>query len=114
MAAMLDRVCSNPALSHVYFDLSWDEAAKYIVSSPETIAKTAALINNHPDRFLFGTDEVGPVNQEKYMNVYEVYKPLLDQLTLDAREKFLKGNYTRLFDEARKKVRTWESAHLKD
>jgi len=113
MAAMLDRVCSNPALSHVYFDLSWDEAAKYIVSSPETIAKTASLINRHPDRFLFGTDEVGPVNQEKYLNVYSIYKSLLDQLTPEARLLFLKGNYARLFDEARKKVRAWEKANLK-
>jgi len=112
MAGMLERVCSNPSLSHVYFDLSWDEAAKYIVSTPEALEKTAGLINRHPERFLFGTDEVGPVSQDKYMHVYELYKPLLNLLSPDAKEKFLKGNYARLFDEARKKVRAWELANV--
>src|SRR5262249_52002435 len=49
---LLDRLLSNPALPHVYIDLSWDEPAKYIVASPETIAATADLINRHADRFL--------------------------------------------------------------
>src|SRR5262249_43000323 len=35
--AMIDRALSDPMLSHVSIDLSWDEAAKYIVASPETI-----------------------------------------------------------------------------
>src|SRR5262245_29555381 len=51
---ILERLLSNPALPNVYIDLSWDETAKYIVASPETIAATADLINRHPDRFLFG------------------------------------------------------------
>ena len=60
---IIDRALSDPALNHVYIDLSWDETAKYIVASPETIAATADLINRHPDRFLFGTDEVAPPDQ---------------------------------------------------
>ena len=31
--AIIDRVLSNPALNHLYIDLSWDETAKYIVAS---------------------------------------------------------------------------------
>jgi hypothetical protein len=34
-------------------------------------------------------------------------------LTKDASEKVRKGNYERIFDEARKKVRSWESARAK-
>ncbi len=34
-------------------------------------------------------------------------------LTPDAREKVRRGNYARLFDTARVKVRAWEKANLK-
>jgi len=34
------------------------------------------------------------------------------RLTPDAKQKVLKGNYERLFDDARRKVRAWEAAHL--
>jgi len=108
---MLEYVLSDPTVSHVNIDISWDEVAKYIISSPETIKATAAVINKYPDRFLFGTDEVAPANQEKYQKVYRMYAPLLAQLTPEAREKLLKGNYKRIFDQARVKVREWESKH---
>jgi hypothetical protein len=73
---IIDRVLSNPAQSHVYVDLSWDETAKYILSSPDTVAATADLINRHPDRFLFGTDEVAPSDQTAHLKVYRMYAPL--------------------------------------
>jgi predicted TIM-barrel fold metal-dependent hydrolase len=112
MAGILDRMLSDPGLSHVYVDLSWTETAKYLVASPETIATAAALINRYPDRFLFGTDEVAPRNQESYLTNYRLYTPLLEQLDDAAREKFLKHNYERLFDSARRKVRAWEKENL--
>jgi predicted TIM-barrel fold metal-dependent hydrolase len=107
---IMERGLTN--LPNLYVDLSWDQVAKYVVSSPEATRATAALINKFPDRFLFGTDEVAPTEQAKYLNVYEQYGPLLAELTPEAREKFLKGNYERLFDEARHKVRAWEKANL--
>lgn len=110
-AAMLERAFRSPMLNHVYIDLSWDEVAKYLVSSPESLKVSADLINRYPDRFLFGTDEVAPSDQQKYLRVYDQYAPLLKLLTNQANEKFRKGNYARLFDEARRKVRAWEKAH---
>jgi predicted TIM-barrel fold metal-dependent hydrolase len=110
--AIMARGLSNPELQNFYIDLSWDQVAKYIVASPEAIKATADLINKFPDRFLFGTDEVAPTDQTKYLGIYEQYAPLLAALTPEAREKFLKGNYERLFDEARQKVRAWEKANL--
>ncbi len=74
---------------------------------------TADLINRHPDRFLFGTDEVAPTEQAKYLKVYDMYAPLFAKLTPEASEKVRKGNYERLFDEARRKVRAWEKANPK-
>jgi hypothetical protein len=111
---IVDRLISNPALSHLYVDLSWSETAKYIVSSLESLDSTAALINRNPDRFLFGTDEVAPTDQASYLTVYEMYAPLLARLTPQASEKFRKANYARLFDDARRRVRVWEQVHTRE
>jgi hypothetical protein len=110
---MIERALDNPELDHVSIDLSWDEVAKYIVATPESIQATADLINRHPDRFLFGTDEVAPSDQAKYLKVYDLYAPLFAKLTPEASEKLRKGNYERVFNEARRKVRAWEKANVK-
>src|SRR5947207_4909150 len=34
---IVERALGDPTLSHVNFDISWDEVAKYVVASPETI-----------------------------------------------------------------------------
>jgi predicted TIM-barrel fold metal-dependent hydrolase len=111
--SIVERMLDDPAFSHVYIDISWDEVAKYLVSTPETIERVAAGINRHPDRFLFGTDEVAPTDQAKYLKVYDMYKPLFAKLTPEASEKVRKGNYERLMDAARAKVRAWEKANVK-
>jgi hypothetical protein len=109
---MLESLLSDPRLSHLYFDLSWDEVAKYIVASDTTIAVTAALVNRFPDRFLFGTDVVAPTDPQMYYRVFEIYKPFLDKLTPTTRALLLRGNYERLFGAARKRVRAWEAVHV--
>jgi predicted TIM-barrel fold metal-dependent hydrolase len=111
---IIEYALGDPSLAHVCIDISWDEVAKYIVSSPQAIKETAALINKYPDRFLLGTDEVAPLTQDKYLKVYYMYEPLFEQLTPVARKKLLKENYRRLFDAARIKVRQWEVAHAGD
>src|SRR4051794_3335292 len=110
---IVERALANPALSHVNFDISWDEVAKYVMATPETTKAVADLINRYPDRFLFGTDEVAPSDQANYLKVYSQYAPLFAQLTRTASEKLRKGNYERLFDSARQRVRAWELAHAK-
>jgi predicted TIM-barrel fold metal-dependent hydrolase len=112
--AIIDRALSNQSLDHLHVDISWDETAKYIVSTPDTLAATADLIERHPDRFLFGTDEVAPTTQESYLKVYAMYTPLLQKLKPETRQALLKGNYERLFDAARVKVRAWERTHAKE
>ncbi|MBS2028573.1 MAG: amidohydrolase family protein [Deltaproteobacteria bacterium] len=109
---IIEKVVEDPKYQNVYFDLSWDETAKYIVATPETTARVAAFINRHPDRFLFGTDEVAPKSAEQYFSVFQIYQPLWRQLTPEASEKVRKKNYERLFDAARVKVRAWEKANL--
>ena len=97
----------------MYFDISWDEVAKYVVATPESVKGVASMVTRYPDRFLFGTDEVAPVSQEAYMKVYNQYAPLWSLLDKETSEKLRKGNYERLFDEARKKVRAWETTHVR-
>ncbi len=111
-AALVERACADPSLRHVHMDISWDEVAKYITATPETIKRVADVINRYPDRFLFGTDVVAPKSQDAMVAVYDAYAPLWDALTPEASIKVRKGNYERLFDEARRKVRAWEKANI--
>ena len=112
-AAMIESMIEDPQLNHVYFDISWDEVAKYLVATPESTQIAADLMNRYPDRFLFGTDEVAPSDQQKYLKIYYQYEPLWQLLDKDASEKVRKGNYERIFDEARRRVRAWEKIHVK-
>jgi predicted TIM-barrel fold metal-dependent hydrolase len=111
--AIVEAILADPTLSHVYFDISWDEVAKYLVGSPEATRVTADVLNRYPDRFLFGTDEVAPSDQAKYVKVYEQYDALWKSLTPEASEKVRKKNYERIFDAARTKVRAWEKANVR-
>ena len=111
-AAVLEDMLKDPAFSNLYFDISWTEVAKYLVGSPEATKISADLINRYPDRFLFGTDEVAPTNQEQYLKIYSLYEPLWRMLTTVAAEKVRKDNYERLFGAARTRVRAWERANL--
>ena len=109
---IVKAILDDPAFSHVYFDISWDEVAKYIISTPKSIENSAKLMNSYPDRFLFGSDVVAPPDQKFYMSVYEMYQPFWKALTPEASEKIRKSNYIKLFDEARKKVREWEKNNV--
>jgi len=111
-AAHLDEILRDPNFRHVNLDISWDEVAKYIVSSPEATRITADLINRYPDRFLFGTDEVAPPDQTKYTKVFYQYEPLWRALDAETSRKVRLGNYERIFNEGRRRVRSWEAAHL--
>jgi predicted TIM-barrel fold metal-dependent hydrolase len=112
-AAILAAMLSDPAFSNLYFDISWDVVAKYLVASPETIRVAADLINRFPDRFLFGTDAVAPKTATAYLITDEMYRPLWAALTPETRSKVRVENYERLFDAARRKVRAWEAAHAR-
>jgi hypothetical protein len=111
-AKNIEEMLEDSDFRHVLLDLSWDEVAKYIVSTPEATRITADLINRYPDRFLFGTDEVAPSEQAGYMKVFVQYEPLWKLLDAGASRKVRLENYQRIFDDARRKVRQWESAHV--
>jgi hypothetical protein len=108
---IVEAMLLDPALRHVSFDISWDEVAKYAVASPEAITRVAAVLNKYPDRFLFGTDTVAPAGPAPYFAVFDIWAPVWKLLTPDASEKVRRGNYERLFDEGRRRVRAWEKAN---
>jgi hypothetical protein len=110
-AAHIQAMLRDPRLSHVYLDISWDEVAKYVVSSAEATRITANLINSYPDRFLFGTDEVAPSRQADYYKVFHQYEPLWKLLAEGTSRKVRLENYERIFDKARRRVRAWEKSH---
>jgi hypothetical protein len=110
--SMLDRALSAPELRHVNIDISWDEVAKYVVASPEATQATADLINKHADRFIFGSDVVAPADAQAQIKVFDMYAPLWKLLTPETSRKVRLGNYERLFDEGRRRVRAWEAANM--
>jgi Amidohydrolase len=109
---MVEAMLTDPELRHVSFDLSWDEVAKYAVATPESTQRVASMLNKYPDRFLFGTDTVAPASAQAYYAVFEMWAPVWRLLTADASLKVRKGNYERIFDEGRRRVRGWEKANL--
>jgi predicted TIM-barrel fold metal-dependent hydrolase len=111
--AMLEAMLRDPQFSNLYFDISWDEVAKYLVASDTTIQVAASLMNRYPERFLFGTDVVAPADAQQYYHVFDIYRPFLSALTPATRAQLLRGNYERLFGAARTRVRAWEAAHAR-
>jgi len=110
---IIESILTDASMQHVYFDISWDEVAKYAIATPEISSRTAKVLNAYPDRFLFGTDNVAPPDQATQLRVYNLWDPVWRQLTPDASRKIRLANYDRLFDAARAKVRAWETANVK-
>lgn len=108
---LLADMLADPTLKHVYFDISWDEVAKYAVDNPDSIRRTAELFNAFPDRFLFGTDNVAPRDQAAQLRVYHLWDPVFAQLTPETSYAVRRGNYQRIFDGGRARVRAWEAAN---
>ena len=36
---ILESILKDPAFKHVYFDISWDQVAKYVVATPESVQR---------------------------------------------------------------------------
>jgi hypothetical protein len=109
---IVEAMVTDPAFNHVSFDISWDEVAKYAVATPESITRVVTILNKYPDRFLFGTDTVAPAGPGPYFAVFDMWAPVFRLLTPEASLKVRTGNYERLFDEGRRRVRAWEKANV--
>jgi predicted TIM-barrel fold metal-dependent hydrolase len=108
---IVESMLTDPGLRHVAFDISWDEVAKYAIASQQSIERVVSVLNRHPDRFLFGTDIVAPAGPAPYYAVFDLWAPVWKRVTPEASHKVRKGNYERIFDEGRRRVRAWEQAN---
>jgi hypothetical protein len=104
--SFLEEILGNSDYKNVYFDLSWNEVAKYVVKDPQSWAN---LIRKYPHRFLFGSDSVAPKSDIAYFKTYNDYQPLWDLLDESTSFNVRLGNYARIFDAASAKVRKWET-----
>ena len=109
---VIEAMLADPDFRHVSFDISWDEVAKYAIASPQATERVVTVLNRYPDRFLFGTDTVAPSGPAPYYAVFDLWAPIWKRLTPEASQKVRKGNYERLFDEGRRRVRAWEKANV--
>ena len=110
---MITELLEDPSFKHVYFDISWDELAKYAIATPESRDRVVAMLNRFPDRFLFGTDVVAAPDQSAALRVFHMWDPILERLAPEASLAIRKKNYERLFDAARMRVRAWEAQNVR-
>jgi predicted TIM-barrel fold metal-dependent hydrolase len=109
---LLREILGSEEYSHVNFDISWDETAKWIVADEATLDAWAKMLNQYPDRFLFGTDTVAPKSQAEYLKAFDVDERLWARLDPATATKIKSKNFERIFDAARLKVRAWEASNI--
>jgi hypothetical protein len=110
---LIGWVLDQPQLAHVHFDISWDEVAKYAIRSEAAKRQSIEFLERYSDRFVFGTDNVAPRDQASHLRVFHLWDPVWKGLSDEASHAIRLGNYERLFDTARQRVRDWESENLR-
>jgi hypothetical protein len=110
---LLRELLGSDEFSHVNFDISWDEVAKWIVADDASLNAWVKLLKQYPDRFLFGSDAVAPKTQADYLKVFDAYQRLWECLDAQTASKVKAKNFERIFDAARTKVRTWEAGQIR-
>jgi Amidohydrolase len=110
---LLREMLGSDEFSHVNFDIAWDEVAKWVVADDATLDAWVKMLEQYPDRFLFGSDAVAPKTQAEYLKAFDVYQKLWDRLDAETANKVKSQNFVRIFDAARKKVRAWEAAQIR-
>jgi hypothetical protein len=109
---LIAQILADPRMRHVYFDISWDEVVKYATATPEIEGRVAGLFDRFPDRFLFGTDNVAPADQAADLRVFNRWESIFARIRPETKAAITMGNYDRLFDEGRRRVRAWEREHV--
>lgn len=100
---------ANPRL-HV--DISWTVVADKVVGDTVGLNEWKSLIQDFPDRFLFGSDTLAPASAGVWNATYEKYEALRDVLDETVVQKVFVDNYRRVFVDARKNVRRYEQERL--
>jgi hypothetical protein len=104
----------------------WHQDTKGKLTS-DTLADWVRFVIRYQDRVLWGSDSViytrnkidaadqivqgGPMSVEDYRAVSKITEPLWQAVGPDVARKVKGNNHIRVFDDARQKVRAWESAN---
>ena len=109
---LLREMLGSDEYSHVNFDISWDEVAKWVVADEAALDSWVKMLNQYPDRFLFGSDTVAPKSQTDYLKAFDAYEKLWARLDAGTAVKVKAKNFERVFDAARVKARAWEAEQI--
>ena len=91
----------------LFVDISWDVVAEQFFSQRRLRPEWRKFLVKHAKQIIFGTDVVAP-SPAKYAKALQLYQQLWQQLPQDTVSAIAYGNYKKLFDQARRKVRLWE------
>jgi predicted TIM-barrel fold metal-dependent hydrolase len=100
---------------NVRFDISWNDVAEAYLSDPAMRQGLVDFIIANPDKVLFGSDTVKPVNQAAYNQSLTTYLPLLADIGVrnpPALWNLLRGNYETLMGNAGDRVHAWTKQEL--
>ena len=112
---IVEAMLADPALTHVNFDISWDEVAEVRRRDRRSRSRASRRSSTRiPDRFLFGTDEVAPAGAGSRTSRSSTCGRRSGGCSRRTPAcKVRMGNYERIFDEGRRRVRAWEAANVK-
>ncbi len=96
---------------NLFLDISWDKVAEQFFENQHLSSQWREFFKDYSKRIVFGSDEVAP-SSSKYGKVLRLYQGVWRELPEEVVKDITYGNYKRLFDEARSKVRLWERKNL--
>ena len=96
---------------NLFVDISWDVVAKQFLRKGKLRPQWKQFLQEHSLKILFGSDVVAPT-PVKYRVTLNLYQKIWKELPQSTVRRITYGNYKRLFDEARLKVRRWEKKNL--
>jgi len=117
-AAYLRSILEDALMRHIHIDLSWPRMARQImpragadgmpVPDQGALQAWTRLIDDHPDRFLFGSEALEARERAAaWKAIGALYRPLLETLTPEARRAVATDNYARLVLDARPRMRAF-------
>lgn len=117
-AAHLRSILEDAVMRHIHIDLSWPRMARQImpragadgkpVPDEAALRAWARLIDDHPDRFLFGSESLeARARAAAWKTIAALYRPLLETLTPASCHAVTTDNYARLVLDARPRMRAF-------
>lgn len=95
---------------NVRFDISWNDVGEAYMADPKMRKGLVDFIVRYPDKVLFGSDTVKPVNAGQYNQALSLLTPLIADVARrdpEAAYKLVRGNYEAVTNDARKRSTAW-------